>query len=82
MLNGERPTLHGRHYHVTPTTAGPEAVELMALRMTLGDPDEVGAAIRELVEFGIDGVTLILAANTHDPEMIALAGEVANAALG
>ena len=68
--------------HSRPTTAGPEAVELMASRMTLGDPDEVGAAIRELVELGIDGVTLILAANTHDPEMIALAGEVANAALG
>ena len=54
----------------------------MASRMTLRDPDEVGAAIRELVELGIDGVTLILVANTHDPEMIALAGEVANAALG
>ncbi len=60
----------------------PEVVELMASRMTLGDPDEVGAAIRELVDLGIDGVTLNLAANAHDPEMIALAGEVANAALG
>lgn len=38
-------------------------------RMTLGDPDEIGAAIRRLV--GIDGVTLDLAANTHDRAMIA-----------
>ncbi|HEY4332945.1 MAG TPA: LLM class F420-dependent oxidoreductase [Ilumatobacteraceae bacterium] len=59
-----------------------EVVELMVPRMTLGDPDEIGAAIRELVDLGIDGITLNLAANAHDPEMIALAGEVANAALG
>ena len=60
----------------------PEVVELMAPRMTLGDPDEVGAAIRELVDFGIDGVTLNLVANGHDPEIIALAGETTSAALG
>ena len=48
----------------------------MQPRMTLGDPDEVGAAIRELVDLGIDGITLNLVANAHDPEMIALAGEV------
>jgi F420-dependent oxidoreductase-like protein len=60
----------------------PEVVELMRPRMTMGDPDEVGAAIRELVDLGIDGITLNLVANAHDPEMIALAGEVSNAALG
>jgi F420-dependent oxidoreductase-like protein len=60
----------------------PEVVELMKPRMTLGDPDEVGAAIRELVDLGIDGITLNLVANAHDPEMIALAGEVSNTALG
>ncbi len=59
-----------------------EIVDLMAPRMTLGGPDEIGEAIRELVEVGIDGITLNLAANAHDPEMIALAGEVALAALG
>ena len=59
-----------------------EVVELMKPRMMLGDPDEVGAAIRELVELGIDGITLNLVASAHDPELIALAGEVSNAALG
>ncbi len=59
-----------------------EVVELMAPRMTLGDPDEIGAAIRELVDLGIDGVTLNLAVNAHDPDMIALAADAANAALG
>ncbi|MEO6125335.1 MAG: LLM class F420-dependent oxidoreductase [Ilumatobacteraceae bacterium] len=59
-----------------------EVVELMIPMMTLGDPDEVGAAIREMADTGIDGVTLNLCANAHDPEMIALAGQVTSAALG
>jgi F420-dependent oxidoreductase-like protein len=59
-----------------------DAVDLMMPRMTLGDPDEIGAAIREIVDLGIDGITLNLAANAHDPDMIALAGEATNAALG
>lgn len=53
----------------------PEVVELMAPRMTMGDPDEIGAAIRETLDLGIDGIALNLAANAHDPEMVALAGE-------
>ncbi len=52
-----------------------EVAELMAPRMTLGGPDEIGEAIQEMVDAGLDGVTLNLAANAHDPEMIALAGE-------
>jgi F420-dependent oxidoreductase-like protein len=60
----------------------PEAVDLLAARMTLGDPDEIGEAIRDLVDAGIDGVTLNLVANAHDPEMIALAAQTADAALG
>ena len=59
-----------------------EVVDLMVPQMTLGDPDEIGAAMRELVDLGIDGVTLNLAANAHDPEMVALAGETVSAALG
>jgi hypothetical protein len=50
--------------------------------MTLRDPDEVGVAIRGLVDLGIDGVTLNLAANAHYPEMVALAGHYVRAALG
>lgn len=56
-----------------------EVAELMAPRMTLGGPDEIGEAIQELVDVGIDGVTLNLAANAHDPELIALAGETVGA---
>jgi F420-dependent oxidoreductase-like protein len=56
-----------------------EVAELMAPRMTLGGPDEIGEAIQELVDAGIDGVTLNLAANAHDPELIALAGETVGA---
>jgi len=52
-----------------------EVADLMAPRMTLGGPDEIGEAVQELLDAGIDGVTLNLAANAHDPEMIALAGE-------
>jgi F420-dependent oxidoreductase-like protein len=58
-----------------------EVAELMAPRMTLGGPDEIGEAMQELVDVGIDGVTLNLAANAHDPELIALAGETVGAVL-
>ncbi|MEZ5168568.1 MAG: LLM class flavin-dependent oxidoreductase [Acidimicrobiales bacterium] len=44
-----------------------EVGELMAPRMVLGGPDEIGEAIRDLVEVGIDGVTLNLAANCTTP---------------
>ena len=54
----------------------PAALEAMAAFMTLGGPDEIGEAVREMAELGIDGVTLNLAANAHDPEMNALASEV------
>ena len=60
----------------------PEVVELMAPHLTLGGPDEIGEAITELRAAGLDGVTLNLCANAHDPEMITLAGEVADKALG
>ncbi|MFT5203502.1 MAG: F420-dependent oxidoreductase-like protein [Candidatus Aldehydirespiratoraceae bacterium] len=58
-----------------------EIAELMAPRMTVGGPDEISAAIQELVDAGIDGVTLNLVANAHDPELIALAGKTASAVL-
>jgi len=38
-------------------------------------------AISELRDLGIDGITLNLCANAHDPEMVTLAGEVADKAL-
>lgn len=58
-----------------------EVADLMAPRMTTGGPDEIGEAIQELVDAGIDGVTLNLVANAHDPELIALAGETIGAVI-
>ena len=59
-----------------------EISELMVPRMTLGDADTIGEEIRDLIDRGLDGVTLNLAANAHDPELIALAGATADAAIG
>ncbi len=58
-----------------------EVIELLLPRITLGGPDEIGEALRDLVALGLDGITMNLAANAHDPELVALAGEVATAAL-
>ncbi|MGI9606681.1 MAG: LLM class F420-dependent oxidoreductase [Acidimicrobiales bacterium] len=60
----------------------PEVVELMTPRMNVGDPDSIGEQITDLAAMGIDGITLNLVAVGHDPEMIELAGQIANAALG
>jgi F420-dependent oxidoreductase-like protein len=59
-----------------------EVVELLLPRVTFGSPDEVGEAIQTLMATGLDGVTLNLVANAHDPEMVALAGQTVSAALG
>lgn len=59
-----------------------EVKDLMLPRLTYGDPDTVGESLSQLVELGIDGITLNLATVAHRPEMIALAGDVANRALG
>jgi F420-dependent oxidoreductase-like protein len=59
-----------------------ETIDLIRPIMVSGGPDDVGESIRELVDAGIDGITLNLMANAHDHEMIALAGEVVGAAIG
>lgn len=59
-----------------------EVAELIVPRLTIGGPDEIGEAIQTLVANGLDGVTLNLPANAHDPEMVALAGQTVSAALG
>ena len=60
----------------------PEAAALLLTRVTLGDADAVGEAIQEMKAAGLDGITLNLAFVGHDPEMVALAGRTADAALG
>jgi F420-dependent oxidoreductase-like protein len=59
-----------------------ETIDLLRPIMVAGGPDDVGESIRELIDAGIDGITLNLMANAHDHEMIALAGEVVGAAIG
>ncbi len=58
-----------------------EVIELLKPRMTMGGPDEFGAQIKELIDYGLDGVTLNLGANAHDPELVELAGQVGSAAV-
>ncbi|MEM9201421.1 MAG: LLM class F420-dependent oxidoreductase [Actinomycetota bacterium] len=49
---------------------------------TMGDPDSFGEQIKAMIDAGLDGVTLNLVPNGHDPEMVALAAECADAAIG
>jgi F420-dependent oxidoreductase-like protein len=50
----------------------------MVRRMVIaGDPDTVGEKIAEAMRHGIDGVALNLPANGHNPERVALLGEIA-----
>ena len=45
-------------------------------RFLVGGPDEVGEQVRHLLDLGLDGVTVNLPADGHDPEAVAFAGEV------
>jgi F420-dependent oxidoreductase-like protein len=42
-----------------------------------GSPDEVAEQLGDLLALGVDGLTLSLPANGHDPEMVSLLGETA-----
>lgn len=55
-----------------------EAAEMMAPMMTMGDPDSFGEQVQDMIDAGLDGITMNLATLAHDPDMIALAGEVCN----
>lgn len=55
----------------------PEASELLAPMMTMGDPDSFGEQIQDMIDAGLDGITMNLATLGHDPDMISLAGEIA-----
>ncbi|MEM9711037.1 MAG: LLM class F420-dependent oxidoreductase [Actinomycetota bacterium] len=48
----------------------------MGQRMVIGDPDTVAEQVRaRAIDVGVDGVTINLTADGHDPETVALAGE-------
>ena len=47
-----------------------------------GDPDTVGERLQELMDTGIDGLTINLPGNGHNLDRIGLLGEIANQVLG
>jgi F420-dependent oxidoreductase-like protein len=59
---------------------GANADQLRAMAF-IGDPGEVSAQVQELLDAGLDGVTLTLP-DVHDLETVALAGETLGAVIG
>ena len=47
----------------------------------IGEPGEVAAQVQELLDAGLDGVTLSMP-DVHDLETVALAGETLGAVIG
>ncbi len=56
-----------------------EAAAMIRPMMTIGGPDEFGAQIQEMIDAGLDGITMNLATTAHDSDMISLAGEICGA---
>jgi F420-dependent oxidoreductase-like protein len=53
----------------------------IAARMIIGDDDTIGEHIARLRDLGLDGVTVNMPADGHDPEAVAAAGRALTAAL-
>ena len=51
-------------------------IEFAKSALICGDPDEVGRTLQDAVAKGLDGVTVDLPVNGHDPERIHLLGEI------
>jgi F420-dependent oxidoreductase-like protein len=69
----------GMDYHALPE---PVRQQIDAA-IVLGDPDRVGEFVQtELLDRGLDGVIVNLPANGHEPESVALAGEVLGKVMG
>jgi len=58
------------------------AKDYIRKEIVFGDPDTVGERLSEAVGHGLDGLTVDLPVNGHDPERVALLAEVALKALG
>lgn len=56
-----------------------EAAAMIRPMMTIGGPDEFGAQIQEMIDAGLDGITMNLATTAHYSDMISLAGEICGA---
>jgi F420-dependent oxidoreductase-like protein len=56
--------------------------QMIDAMVTIGDPDEVGESLAEVLALGVDGLTCGLPANGHDPANVELLGEVAAKLIG
>ena len=57
-------------------------IEAAKKALITGDPDTVGGILEDAVAKGLDGLAVDLPVNGHNPERIALLGEIANKVLG
>jgi F420-dependent oxidoreductase-like protein len=55
---------------------------LISSRMLLGGPDRLAESLDGALALGLDGITVNLPVNGHDPEIVALAGGLVTKALG
>ncbi len=55
-----------------------EVVDMLKGVLIFGDPDTVGERLQEIVNCGIDGLTINLPVNGHITDRISLLGEIAN----
>ena len=57
-------------------------LEMVMSLIVLGDADEVGEQITDILALGVDGITCSLPANGHIPGRVELLGATASRALG
>ena len=55
--------------------------QMIGARFLVGGPDEIGEQVQHLLGLGLDGVTVNMPADGHDPEAVAFAGQVLDKAL-
>ena len=55
---------------------------MVAARLVVGDADEAGERVRDLLALGLDGVTFNMPANGHDPEAVSRTVQAVRAATG
>ncbi|MFP8870848.1 MAG: LLM class F420-dependent oxidoreductase, partial [Myxococcota bacterium] len=57
-------------------------MDMIRKALIFGDADTVGERISEAVSMGLDGITVDLPVNGHNPERIELLGQISLKALG
>ena len=57
-----------------------EIIEIVKSMVVFGDTDTVGERLQAVMDAGLDGLTVDLPVNGHNPDRIALLGEIGLAA--